>query len=117
MSTRAFVCRHEAMLSEDFGRTYAMRIFDMSEEELERIVGRYSRGKRVGKLRGSIAWWSVKSGGWLRGAGVVAPKTTAGHMIVDYHGETLYAPKFNFSCAAEAFKQRRVEREAAHNAH
>ena len=55
-----------AYLSEDFGRDLAMRKFSLSAEQLEQIVGRYSRGKRKGLLRGKIVWTKCVRGGWVK---------------------------------------------------
>lgn len=55
-----------AYLSTDFGKQYAMRVFELTEEQLEKIVGRNTKGKRVGQLRGTITWKVVVRGGWHR---------------------------------------------------
>lgn len=55
-----------AYLSEDFGRDLALKKFDLCEEQLEKIVGRYTRGKRKGKLRGKIVWTKCVKGGWVK---------------------------------------------------
>jgi hypothetical protein len=55
-----------AYLSDDFGKKLAMRKFDLTEEELERVVGRYVRGKRKGQLKGMIIWTKCIKGGWVR---------------------------------------------------
>lgn len=55
-----------AYLSEDFGKELAMRKFDLTEEMLEVIVGRYVRGKRKGCLKGKIIWTKCITGGWVK---------------------------------------------------
>ena len=55
-----------AYLSEDFGRDLAMRKFNLTEEQLEQIVGRYVKGKRKGKLKGKLVWTKCVKGGWVK---------------------------------------------------
>jgi hypothetical protein len=55
-----------AYLSTDFGAQLACRKFNLSFDELAEKVGRYSRGKRKGQLRGSISWHKVVKGGWVK---------------------------------------------------
>ena len=72
---------HDAWLSTDFGLNFATRITGISEEQLEQLVGRNSKGKRKGLLKGIIRWEKVLIGGWRKlGHGehngyVVAPNT------------------------------------------
>lgn len=91
--TYAEIRSHSAWLSQDFGRDYAMRIFDLTEEELEEKVGRFVRGKRKGELKGKIIWQHATRGGWvktgsynqdqMRGSGyVVKPGKRWGHSVV-----------------------------------
>lgn len=56
----------EAYLSGDFGKSYAMKVFNLTEEELTELVGVISRGKRKGLLRGKISWEKVTRGGWVK---------------------------------------------------
>lgn len=55
-----------AYLSEDFGKELAMKKFNLSEAQLEQIVGRYVRGKRKGLLKGKIVWTKCTKGGWVK---------------------------------------------------
>ena len=77
-----------AFLSRPFGKDYAMRVFDLSEDQLESIVGRYTKGKRKGELRGILEWYHAEKGGWyktepgyMRG-GVVKKNARFGHRII-----------------------------------
>lgn len=76
-----------ADLSSDFGRDYAMKTFALSLEDLEKLVGRYTRGARKGQLRGRLVWGVVTAGGWVKrfggGGFVVRPGLRYGHAIVD----------------------------------
>ena len=112
MTTRANIVRHTATLSEDFGLTYACRVFKKSEAELEAKVGRYVRGIRKGKLKGVLVWYKAISGGWLAHVGVILPNETAGHSVIDpYTRKTIFSP---FGCtpqtAGEAFEIERAYR-------
>lgn len=89
---------HQAYLSEEFGKNYAMKLTGMTEEELEKIVGRNSKGKRKGLLKGMIKWEKVIVGGWYRvGYGerngfVAVPNQIINLEIVDYwkQGDPLF---------------------------
>lgn len=93
MTHRASVDLKSAYLSNEFGRDYAMRVFELTEAELEAIVGRYTRGKRKGLLRGLLTWKHCIRGGWyVTGHGdwdgrtsghVVKPGLRWDHEIVD----------------------------------
>jgi hypothetical protein len=79
-----------APLFGDFGRDYAMKTFGLTLEQLEAIVGRYSKGKHKGELRGAISWRKVVRGGWLRAGNgeisrghVVKPNERFDHAIID----------------------------------
>lgn len=91
---------HSAWLSSDWGRDYAMKVFDITLEEVEAKVGRYVRGKRKGQLRGLLTWCKTTKGGWVKlgrydgdamqGNGFVAgPNITYGHAVTDFHGTVL----------------------------
>lgn len=67
-----------ASLSSDFGLNLAKKWFNMTEEELEAIFGRFVRGKNKGLLRGAVNWKRVTHGGWfhlINGGGFVCPST------------------------------------------
>ena len=83
----------DAWLSTDFGRDYAMKIFNLAESDLEKLVGRYTKGKRKGLLKGKIVWSHAVKGGWvktgrydcdmMRASGfVVRPNKRFGHQII-----------------------------------
>jgi len=55
-----------AYLSEDFGKQLAMKKFNLSEKQLEQVVGRYIKGKRKGLLKGKIIWTKCTKGGWVK---------------------------------------------------
>lgn len=90
-----------AYLSEDFGKELAMKKLNCSEEELEKIVGRYVKGKRKGLLKGKIIWRKCTRGGWvkacpydhetMRATGYVAvPGRCSNFAIVDsWTGQTI----------------------------
>lgn len=82
-------------LSSPFGLELACKKFDTTPEEIEKLVGRYSRGKRKGELRGAITWYKVVKGGWvktgpydfeqMRGQGFVAkPGVCFGFQLVHF---------------------------------
>lgn len=50
-------------LSQEFGESYARRIFG---DNLVDAMPRYVRGKREGQLKGKIEWIKVVRGGWVR---------------------------------------------------
>lgn len=73
-------------LNTEFGRTYALTIFELKDHELEAIVGRYTKGKWQGELRGKITWIKCLEGGWFKldGFNFVSIKTgDHQHLIVD----------------------------------
>lgn len=55
-----------AFLNTDFGLQLACRKLGKTPEEIEAVVGRYTRGKRKGQLRGKLTWAKVEQGGWVR---------------------------------------------------
>lgn len=96
MRTNSHLARIESMaapLCGEFGRDYACKTFGLTPAQLEAIVGRYTKGKRKGELRGEIRWRKVVRGGWVRtGAGydgergmghVVKPGLRFDHAIVN----------------------------------
>lgn len=88
MTVRARFENRSCYLSNDFGAALACRKLNISEDELEEIVGRYSRGKRKGKLRGLLVWRKCVSGGWVRTGGayegyVESPRKTMDYKILD----------------------------------
>jgi hypothetical protein len=100
MSYKAQWEEKTAPLFGDFGRDYAMRHFGLTLEQLEALVGRYTKGKYKGQLRGQIVWHVVTRGGWVKtgaydfdamqGNGFVCkPGLRFGHAIQDrWTGDT-----------------------------
>jgi len=60
------ITSHQAYLSSDFGRDLAMRRLNLTLEELEKLVGRYSKGQHKGQLKGRLTWCKVVKGGWYK---------------------------------------------------
>lgn len=100
MTTYANIEVKVCSLANDWGRDYAMRIFNLTEAELERLVGRITRGPRKGMLAGMIGWSKCMSGGWqrlghydhdaMRGNGrVLRPGTCFDHRLYDRNGKVL----------------------------
>lgn len=58
----ATVANRNAYLSSDFGEQMARRYFN--DEDIEKL-GRLTRGKNKGRLRGQIMWKKVEKGGWV----------------------------------------------------
>lgn len=85
MTPYALTEQRGAFLNTVFGRAYTLIIFELSEAELEAIVGRYQSGKWAGELRGKITWMKCVEGGWykLGGEGRVLKPGTYDHRIVD----------------------------------
>lgn len=55
-----------SFLYNDFALNLAKAWFDLAEESLEEMFGRYTKGKRKGKLRGAIKWKKISKPGWFR---------------------------------------------------
>ena len=66
MTTYARIENRQAYLNTHFGQSLAALWLGLNLDMLEAIVGRYSKGKRKGQLRGQICWKKVVSGGWHR---------------------------------------------------
>ena len=112
MPVYAQFTKQHAYLNSDFGLDYACRVFNMNPESIEKTVGRYTRGKRKGQLRGSLNWFKCSSGGWLRGGdgymgayGVVKPNERAGHYIDNYDGDVLIGQRHDTAYTAWADKK------------
>lgn len=84
-----------AYLNTDRGLAIACKAFSKTEAEIEAIVGRYSRGKRKGLLRGAIQWRKILRGGWVSGFGVVERGLEYGHSITNWDGEVLFGYNAN----------------------
>lgn len=86
MATNYAATEHRiAYLNTTFGRELAQLWLGLDNDMIEAIVGRYSRGKRKGQLRGAIAWSKVTRGGWTwqNGGHVKLPGTISDVRIVD----------------------------------
>lgn len=83
--TYALTEQRGSFLNTEFGRDYAMKIFGLTEPELEAIVGRYTKGKWKGELKGKITWTKCVRGGWYKhnGAGGVMRPGALHHAIID----------------------------------
>lgn len=57
---------NKAFLNTEFGLELACRKLGKTPEQIEAVVGRYTRGKRKGQLRGILTWAKVEQGGWVR---------------------------------------------------
>jgi hypothetical protein len=90
-----------APLSGDFGRDYACRVFGLSVDDLEKLVGRFTRGARKGMLRGAIAWGKITRGGWVKTGPydfdtntpcgfVASPGVKFGHGLFDRDGRLVH---------------------------
>lgn len=100
MTQRAIIREHACYLSEDFGVELGCRKFECTEDDLEQLVGRYSRGQRKGKLRGKLIWRKCIKGGWVStepgyGHGFVQrPNRTWDYHLVDaWTGEDIALPQ------------------------
>jgi len=88
-------CQYEqkgCYIRSEFGQSYAKKVFGLDDAGLEALVGRYTRGKHKGELRGWIGWFKTTKGGWVKtgqydwdnmqGTGFVAKAgLTFGHYI------------------------------------
>lgn len=81
-------------LASEFGLALAIRKLGTSVEELEAVLGRYTRGKNKGNLRGYIKWFKIESAGWCRlgdSRGFVFPVKSGsfGYYITNYDGDII----------------------------
>ncbi len=86
------VIKRYSYLGEDFGRNLALKIFSLTEKELEKLVWRYQSGKRVGSLRGKITWWKIINGGFIPEKELLVKEKGKdfGFRVVDYTEEKVY---------------------------
>lgn len=68
-TVRARIVEHRAPLFEEFGLTYATKLFG---EVAIASLPRYQRGSKVGKIKAWLVWEKAESGGWSK-YGVVRP--------------------------------------------
>lgn len=92
-ATRGFLTEIKgSYLSTDFGEELLMKWLEKSNQNTDEIlakIGRYTRGKRVGKLRGTLEWYKVTAGGWdYSGGGIIYPGIK-GWRVTDYSGNLL----------------------------
>lgn len=79
-------CR-QGFISDEFIAKLTMNHFGLTPKELEMLVGRVTRGKRKGQLKGRLNWLKCVRGGWRKiGPGymngqVVYPNTTFEYQI------------------------------------
>ena len=90
--------RNQAYLNTRFGLELAHARLGLNNDIIEAFVGRYSRGKRKGQLRGAIAWEKVVRGGWSSKGygygGVKYPGTISNVRLSDaWTGEVIYEQK------------------------
>jgi hypothetical protein len=96
---RAQITFNTAYLSDDFGLQLAMRKLELTEEQLAEKLGRYSRGKRKGKIKGQLVWEKTLCGGWVSNGykdGFVCrfrDVTFNYHVVDSWTQEILIAPK------------------------
>ena len=64
--SHAVIESRQGYINEEFIHDLAMRKLDLTADELEQIVGRYSKGKRKGQLRGMLLWKKCVKGGWVK---------------------------------------------------
>ena len=94
MANYAQMQNFSAYLNTRFGISFAQSHLGLSTEIIEALVGRYSRGKRKGQLRGMVCWEKVVRGGWAIsrwGRGVVRLPGIRAVWIADaFTGEKIY---------------------------
>jgi len=76
-------------LNTEFILALACRKLNLTPEQIEEKLGRYTKGKRKGELRGKLAWFKCTRGGWLKysreymDGTVIKPGQTWGYKVVD----------------------------------
>jgi hypothetical protein len=129
MTNYATIESKSAPINSEFGMNFACRLFNLTPEELEAKVGRYSRGPRKGLLRGWLVWAKTTKGGWVKtgaydhdagaGNGFVAPAnlTFAHGVFVNdalILGVDMQAPRFDLAAAMrDALLRRGGQQKAA----
>lgn len=63
---RALTVRHEAYLNTLFAQSFVQMKPGLNLDIIEALVGRFTRGKRKGLLRGTVIWNKTEVGGWSR---------------------------------------------------
>jgi len=101
MKYKAEISSRESGLTSDWSVSMACKWFNLTEAELESIVGgRKTRGASAGKLRGGLAWSKTVRGGWVKtgqynhdaqhGNGyVIAPNTIVFRALLNKDGEVV----------------------------
>ena len=94
MANWAQTQRYEAYLNTNWGLEQAQLLTGLNNDMIEAFVGRYSRGKRKGQLRGAITWTKVVRGGWSlsggRGHVKLPGRISEVHLIDAWTKTTLY---------------------------
>ena len=85
MTVRCKAQQHQGYLNNPFIFDLAIRRLEITPEQLEELVGRYTRGQRKGQLRGKLTWAKVIKGGWHTD-GPSYHDSPTGH--VEYPGHT-----------------------------
>ena len=100
------------------GLAFASKQLDLTPEEIEAIVGKYSRGKYVDTLRGAVKYDYYYYGGWkAEGPGehngrVIRPGTILNVELVDLFTRLPF--KYSSEVADKAALRRRVQYEIEH---
>lgn len=86
------VKEYQSYLNTEFGLKLAMQKLELSSSAIEQIVGRYSKGKRQGELRGKLVWYKIEEGGWCYSFNCVVRDRgmSYGYHIENYDGTILY---------------------------
>lgn len=96
MSSKVEIVKCRAFIGTSFGQNLAMKVFDIDEKALEKLVWRYKSGKHIGSLRGKITWWQVEKAGYdpEHKIAITEKKHSFGYRIVDYNEEKVYLGSF-----------------------
>lgn len=85
---KATITTRTAALASEFGLDYATRLFGA---DVIRQIPTFTRGKNVGKPKGSIRWEKCEVGGWSRDrGGVVRPGLVRAALCEDTCGSKPY---------------------------
>lgn len=90
MMSEPIVKKFSCFLSKDFATQLALKKFDLSLVDLEKVVGRYKSGKFTGSLRGKITWWKIETGGYINDTVVSEKGLSFCYRIVDYNEEIVH---------------------------
>lgn len=78
-------------LNTDFGMDLAVKKLNMTEDEIVKIVGRYSKGKHKGEIKGKLIWFKIVEDGWFYACDCVTNmrQHTYGYRVVDYRNNNI----------------------------